>query len=71
MRFNQSNLTAAIRASCASKVPSERAVGHNFKWDERLGPKRIAAFENDFPLTAPEFSALKESYRSYFTERVE
>jgi hypothetical protein len=71
MHFNSPYLNAAVRAGCASKEPSERAVAHNFKWDERLGPKRIAAFEDEFPPATPEFSALAECYRSYFTERVE
>ncbi len=71
MRFTDSTLIAAIDAACRSADPAERAIGHNFKWDERLGPQRAAAFQQ--PRYQPKdatFKGVKEAYDLYKKERV-
>jgi hypothetical protein len=65
-------MQAAINAAVASADPSKRAIGHNFKWDERLSDERIAAYEQPafLPVTN-DLDGLCEAYSKYYKERVE
>jgi|GEM_PF-1927859 len=64
MRFTHPTLMAAIDKACGSAFDVDvRAVGHNLRWDERLGPARVAAFQQGpFVPANDSHAALNEAY---------
>lgn len=74
--FLNTDIVAAINEMAECSDDQARAVGHNFRWEERLGPDRIAAFEQH-PLVSARLgngtpvTDFKEAYKVYREERLE
>jgi hypothetical protein len=72
MEFFDTDLVAAIDACRESAVHSEKAIGHNFTWDMRIGAERGKSFEELITKPVARTPAgLCDAFRSYYTKHLE
>jgi hypothetical protein len=72
MNFNDPDLIAAIEACRASVKLLERAIGHNFTWDSRIGTERAVAFEEALSMPVVQTPAgLRDAFSGYYRNHLE